>query len=108
MFKLTQDLAALTGLSILSLDKLAEKSALAIAHDVHETISAKDPLTVVDIGIGQLYIKLENDIVKYKFIPSANLEQKIRYTLLAKESPLIICAEESLRQRIEQSYKELL
>lgn len=108
MNKLNQDLASLTGLSVLSLDKLSEKAATSIAHCVYESVFKKEPLTCIDIGYGQLYIKQEENSLKYKFIPSVILESKIKFAILNKESPLVLQAEESLRQRIEQSYKELL
>lgn len=108
MIKLTHDLAALTGLSILSVEKLVEKADYAICHAVQEAQLDKSNTAEIDIGIGILYIRLEADSIKYKFIPSDKLESNVRATVLYKESLLTHKLEESLKHRIERSYKELL
>ena len=108
MIKLTQDIAALTGLSILSLEKLSDKANLAIAHAVRESQIQKNATTEIDIGIGTLYIRVVDSEVKYKFIPSAALNSSVNYTICNNCSPLINKAEFSIKSRIEQSYKELL
>ena len=56
MFKLINDISALTGISILALEKLTDKASLTIAHDVHESFAKKESTTSIDIGIGQLFI----------------------------------------------------
>ena len=106
--KLTQDLSAITGIPKLTLDNLVEKADICIAHSLYETSLKKEILTEIDIGIGMLYIKLEGNQIKYKFIPSEKLEQFISFSLVNKESPLILDAEKALKTRIEKTYKELI
>jgi hypothetical protein len=55
-----------------------------------------------------LYIKLESNEVKYKFVPSLHFEESVKNTLKNKTDPLIGKLEDSLKNRIEQTYKELL
>lgn len=106
--KLTQDLSAITGVPKLTLDNLVEKANTCIAHSLYETNLKKEALTEIDIGIGILYVKLENEQIKYKFIPSEKLEHFISFSLINKESPLILDAEKALKTRIEKTYKELI
>lgn len=106
--KLTQDLSAITGIPKLTLDNLVEKADTCIAHSLYETFLKKEVLTEIDIGIGMLYIKLEGNQIKYKFIPSEKLEQFISFSLVNKESPLILDAEKALKTRVEKTYKELI
>lgn len=108
MIHLTDDLSTITSISKLSLDKLAEKSCACICHHVLETLAEKKNIATIDIGIGTLYIKIDLDTVKYKFIPSTFLDRNVSKTLANNESPLAMLAENVLKERIEQAYKELL
>lgn len=108
MNKLINDLSALTTVSVHSLKELAEKANFTIAHTVFENIKSGNPLTTIDIGIGTLYIKLEDENIKYKFIPNKNLKALVCQAATSKESPLINEAEMVLNKRIEQTYKDLL
>ena len=50
----------------------------------------------INIGIGTLLISDDQDIVKYKFIPSESLEGSINETLRTGKSPLELKLEKSL------------
>ena len=102
------DLSVLTEVSKLSLQNLADKSILAISHGVFEGIQNQESQTEFDIGIGILYIRLEGDAIKYKFIPSKNMEETIAYTVKNKTSALAIKADRALGERIENAYRCLL
>ena len=67
-----------------------------------------EPISEIDLGFGTLLIKLEDDSVKYKFIPSNALETNIKETVTKKKNPLIAAVDSSLVQKIEHCYKELL
>ena len=67
-----------------------------------------EPLSEIDLGFGTLLIKLEDDIIKYKFIPSSVLETNIKETVQKKKNPLVAAVDESLVSKIERCYKELL
>lgn len=108
MNKLVTDISSITSISKLALENLVEKSCNCICHCVQESVLNQESVTSVDIGIGILYIKFENDEIKYKFIPSKKLEDCVSFTVLNKESPLVFALETALKNRIENSYKELL
>lgn len=108
MNKLTADISTITSISKLALDNLVDKACTCICHSVHESILSKESMTSIDIGIGILYIKFEGEQIKYKFIPSKKLEENIAFTILNKESPLVFNLETTLKERIENAYKELL
>ena len=107
MTKLINDLATVTGLSKLSLEDLSDKSQACICHAIKESLVAQNPITEVDVGIGVLYIKIDNDEVKYKFILSKKFDNNVSFTVMNKESPLIIDLDKSLKLRIEKAYKGL-
>lgn len=108
MIKLTHDLSALTGISVLSLEKLSERISLIINHAIYEGMQERNNLIEINAEIGTLYIKLESNEVKYKFVPSLHFEESVKNTLKNKTDPLIGKLEDSLKNRIEQTYKELL
>lgn len=106
--KLVNDLFAVTGVPKLTLENLITKTNLCIGHTVWESLTKSEGITEIDIGIGVLYIKLAEDNLKYKFIPSVNLEAMLQSTITTKTSPLINSAECSINKKIENTYKELL
>jgi hypothetical protein len=108
MTKIIEDLATLTTISQNALVNLNEKTHACICHSVCESMLEGNPLTEIDLGIGILYIKCEEDQIKYKFIPSKKLEENVTSTVKNKVSPLVFEVETSLKDRIESTYKNLL
>ena len=88
--------------------KLIKLSRGCICHSVIENLLQKNPNTEIDIGIGVLHIRVEEDQVKYKFIPAKNLEENVAEAIQTKESPITLEVETALKERVEQAYKHLL
>lgn len=107
MINLTTDLATLTSIPKASLDKLVEKSHWCICHSVEEGILNNNNIIEMNIGIGVLYIKLEENDVRYKFIPSPSLEECVRDTVVNRTNPLINITEKALVTRIVNTYKDI-
>lgn len=108
MNKLIDDIATLTTISQNALVNLTEKSISCICHSVCESLLEGNNLTEMDIGIGTLYIKCEEDQIKYKFIPSKKLEENVAFTVRNKTSPVQYQVEAALKDRIETTYKNLI
>lgn len=108
MISLLSDISALTGIPKLTLDKICEKGKLAIADSAVEQVMNKNPQTIIDIGIGTLYIKVEGCEIKYKFIPTKDLDNMICSAITSKSSPLVRKLDSTLNDRITSTYKELL
>ena len=108
MTKIIDDLATLTTISQNALVNLNEKTHSCICHSVCESMLEGKPLTEIDLGIGILYIKCEEDQIKYKFIPSKKLEESVAQTIKYKASPIVYQVESALKDRIESTYKNLL
>lgn len=62
----------------------------------------------INIGVGTLLISDDQDIVKYKFIPSESLEESINETLRTGKSPLELKLEKSLLNKIIKTYKDIV
>lgn len=108
MNKLIEDIATLTTISQHALVNLTEKVNACICHSVFESLKEGNQLTEIDIGVGILYIKCEEDQIKYKFIPSKKLEENVSYTVKHRVSPVQYQVETALKERIESTYKNLL
>lgn len=108
MNNLMNDLSALTSINKLTMEKLIKLSRGCICHSVIENLLQKNPDTDIDIGIGVLHIRCEEDQVKYKFIPAKNLEENVAAAIQTKVSPITLEVEDALKDRVESAYKHLL
>lgn len=108
MNSLINDIEALTTIKSTTLDKMVSLSEDSIAHCVLENFVEGKSTTTIDIGIGLLYIKLSEEGIHYKFIPSKNLEENVTLALKSKSSPLQKRVDQALCDKIENTYKQLL
>ena len=108
MSKLIDDLNVVTSVPRTTLIEMNDISEDIIAHVVFEMKKEGRTETSINIGIGMLYIKYEGNAVKYRFVPSKKLEDKVSHTLLNGISPLVDRAAISLREKLTKAYKELL
>lgn len=108
MNSILTDLSAITAIPKLTLDKLIYKANLCISDNILDNLLNKNSVTSMNIGIGELIVKIQGDEIKYKFIPSKDLDQLICSTINSKKSPLETTLELSLNDRIRSTYKELL
>ena len=105
---LPNDVCTITGASQESCDKVLTLCEDIICHNVFESLADVEQLTQVDLGIGVLYIKRDEGLGKYKFIPSESLDHKVCSTIKNKASPLIVKANKSLKVKFNRAYKELI
>ena len=105
---LLEDLSIITTIPVDTFNKLSDKSILCISDEFYESILDKNELTDINIGIGRLLIKVEDDQIKYKFIPSANLQAVLKSTYLEKNSALKKEVDTSLVKKLTQIYKDIL
>ena len=107
MTDVISDMSNLTTLPISLLQQLSDKIEFIILHSVYESLICHENITEIDLGIGRLNILQEKDSIRYKFIPSKELEQNIIKTVKEKQSPLTTTVENTLQKKIIDVYKEL-
>lgn len=56
---------------------------------------------------GDIYIKVEDDTIKYKFIPSDDFNEIIKETILTKNSKLMDISLKRLRSTLVNTYKDI-
>lgn len=105
---LTSDLSMITDIPKLTLDKLLNIAAQSISSTFYDAIKNKESTCSIDIGIGRLYIKADNDTIKYKFIPSKELDNLNMRVITAHENPLVVAVDSSLKDKILNTYRGLL
>lgn len=108
MDNMIEDISKLTTIQKEYLDSLVAKSEWCICSYIENTILNKESITKIDIGIGSLSILVEDNTIKYKFIPSKELENAIRTTVIDDKNPLKFKLEKTLVDKITNIYKELL
>ena len=103
-----EDVSFLTNVSDHVLNKLINVTNYSIGHAIHESICEKEEFAMLDIGIGELHIKVEDDGVRYRFVPTKPLEDMITKTVLTKQSPIITKLDTDLQSKIDKTYRELI
>lgn len=104
---LLDDISSLTTIQRVSLDRLVSQANKCICHDIQEVLVNDSSGACVNIGIGNLFIDVNKDSIKYRFEPSSKLENYIIDTILTNKSPIIDDIEKSLISKINNVYKEL-
>ena len=102
-----QSVSTLSRVPVKTLNKLVELATLSITDDLYDAIQKSEELVEIDIGIGTLSILTRDGNIKFRFIPSAKLEENIINTLKG-QNELQEVTEQSLVDKINQLYKDLL
>lgn len=107
-FSLSQDLSNLTRIPPSLMEKLIQDCIYILSYDVAEMLKENEDTGVVDIGFGTITFLIEEDTLKYKFIPSPRLEKSILQTLDEGISLLDKKVESKLSRKILAAYKDLI
>ena len=105
---LIEDLSILTTIPTKNLTSLFNKMEYCIVDTVKENYLQNNDLTEIDIGFGKLYIKKEENNLRYKFTPSDELTKALSNLFKNKLNLLEFQLEKSLVDKITNVYKELL
>jgi len=108
MSKLIEDISAITTLPIKTLDRLFDKGAECICHSVLESKLNGESVCSIDISVGEIKVIISNDTISYRFIPSNKLEAMLVDTIVNNNDPLVKDIEDTLINRILNTYKDLV
>lgn len=108
MNNLPKDISTLTTISKETVKRILDISTSCICDYVLESISDKEKITRIDIGIGKIVIKLCKEDIKFKFIPSKKLCDAISTSVETNINPLSGMAEDLLSKKLLMAYKKLL
>lgn len=108
MINIIKDTAIITTIPEKSLKKLVDKVIYCINEAVVEARLTKQSLVELDVGIGTLLIKLEDESIRYKFVPGQKLEESVKNTFINKQNLLEDALDASLVNKLTNIYKDLL
>ena len=107
MQNILDDLSTLSTIPYTALEQLKDKVEDIIAYGVFESTKNLEECAHIDIGIGILVVKIEENKVYYKFRPSKTLESRIKSSVNKGVPTLIGRIEDSLSNKITKTYKDL-
>lgn len=108
MNNLLEDVAALTDVSENTLRKFMPVITSSIGHSIFEGLCRNENIIEVDIEIGRLILKVEDEGVRYRFVPSKELEKTIVTSIKTHSSPILDKLETNLQQKLDCAYKEFI
>ena len=103
-----EDVSKLTNIPKDFLDKLPPRISYSISNAIEETLIAEDGFVEYDLGFGILRLLIEDNKIKYKFVPSAELEESLLNTVRKEHNTLKSELESSLPNKVLRQYKELV
>ena len=107
MTNIVNDVATLTTIPEKSLNKLEQKFIYAICEQIQEDILEDKEMSELNIGLGTLYIKYVGSEIKYKFVPSSELEKSVYNTVVKKLNSMETSLNEALAKKFIDVYKDL-
>lgn len=108
MVDVIEDVSKLTTIPVKSLNSLNDKVIYCIVDSVKESCLENLETTELYLGIGTLVIKYVDKSLKYKFIPSNKLNEKMNDLFNKKLNSLENVLETSLVDKIVNTYKDLI
>jgi len=101
-----RDLSTLTTISPGVLSKLFDKEVWCISNAVEQALANQDNVAEIDLEIGTLYIQVDEETIRYKFVPGTQLERAVVGTVSSGHNSLIANLETSLVNKITNTYKD--
>ena len=101
---LKKDLSTLTTVEEKVFNKLIQKIEWCINDSIESAIINNDDVVNVDVGIGNLIIKID-DAIKYRFMPSKQFEKSLLNTITNERNDLKLNLENSLVSKLQNVYK---
>lgn len=108
MESLVNDLSAITETRKKVFEKLSQNANYCICDYLEKTILNNEKVCNIDIGIGNLLIGIDDGTVRYKFVPSNELESCIISTLENQQNVLIAAVDKQLISQLNKLYEKLL
>ena len=105
---LEKEVATLSQIPLYTLQRLSLLQTDIIAHLVAEAKAEGWDNVLIEIGYGTLFIQFTEEAISYTFKPDKNLQEAVRLASVHGTSKLEINAEDSLAQKIKETYTELL
>ena len=104
---LVDDLATITTIPKEALVKLLKRAEYCLSDSIVEQRLNNNEVIELDIGIGSILLKLVDEDIKFKFVPSDDFRQIVK-TSFNGENSLSNVLEKNLVTKVTKAYKDLL
>lgn len=103
-----KDISTLTTIPEQVLEKLVDIAIMCINDAYVESLASGDTEANMRIGLGDLRLRMDGNTVKLRLTPSAKLQESIANSTRNRESAVDVAVSASLRDKLINTYKELL
>lgn len=104
---MNKQISTLTTINQKNLDKISELQSEVLVDGVQNALLEGMHEVEYDFGYGVLRISVSEEGAKFRFVPSAKLEEGIRSVAKGEKGPLELRFETALKERVENTYKDL-
>ena len=108
MQDLIKDLSVLTATDRRTFDKIVQNAIFCICDYLENAALNNERECSIDIGLGCIKLKIDEDTIRYSFIPSHNLETGIVNTLENQQNLLVSVIDSALINKLNKLYDNLL
>jgi len=108
MINIVEDVSNVTTIPTKVLEKLFTTFIYCVSDAVYEAKKQDKDVVDVDIGLGTLSLKLTEESVTYKFIPSEEFQEALKSTILDERNLLESKLEQTFINKVTNLYKELI
>ena len=106
--EIIKELNNLTSIPEKIFEKLSDNIMFLILQNLEETLIKKESICEIDLNLGTLIISIEEETLKFNFIPSKKLEKEILKTIENGENSMQEILINNMVSTLEKTYKELL
>lgn len=104
----TESVSILTTIPEKNLIRLQDLYELVICDAIEDALLKGDTTATINLSMGELGIKFDNNELRFRFKPSAKFEEELIDTIVNKRNSLTHEIEKSLVNKITQTYKDLM
>lgn len=103
-------ISVLSTIPELAISKVKNYALLTQSHDIVTQLikDNTDESVCIETFEGKIYITIDDDVLKYKFIPSETFDNMVKNAVINKESDLIEEASSRLKAILVNTYKDLV
>ena len=105
--RIIDDLKTTTLVAERNLVMLFDTMVSLISQEILESDMRGDDYAEINLEFGTLYIKLIDDIPRYKFVPTEEFNNVVKKTYRTKKSRLVNKVDKTISDRIMNTYKDL-
>ena len=106
-YNIRDKIQKLTTINDNTLERLNNLTSCCIVDAIYESVLSNEDCVDIDLEYGNLLISKTNNELRYKFVPSAKLEEDIIKTIKENKNSLDDIILDKLKSNLLSTYKDL-